>query len=134
MSFGDIPLLGILRERMSWLAARQNVLSENVANADTAGYTARDLKPVDFEALLKSQSSATNGTLRTDDPRHIRIGGTAQDFADMMAPDQTRSETGNTVSVEAEMIKVSDTQAQYQAAANLYSKALQMMRTAIGGV
>jgi flagellar basal body rod protein FlgB len=30
------------------------------------------------------------------------------------------------------MIKVSDTQAQYQAATNLYSKALSMMRTAIG--
>jgi flagellar basal body rod protein FlgB len=31
------------------------------------------------------------------------------------------------------MIKVADTQTQYQTAANLYSKALSMMRTAIGG-
>ena len=30
------------------------------------------------------------------------------------------------------MIKVADTQAQYQAATNLYSKAVGMMRTAIG--
>ena len=39
----------MLRERMSWLNARQDVLSQNVANADTPGYTARDLKPLDFE-------------------------------------------------------------------------------------
>jgi hypothetical protein len=30
------------------------------------------------------------------------------------------------------MIKVSDTQSQFQAASNLYAKALSMMRTAIG--
>ena len=30
------------------------------------------------------------------------------------------------------MIKVADTQAQFQAAANLYSKAIGLMRTAIG--
>ena len=30
------------------------------------------------------------------------------------------------------MIKVSDTQAQFQAAANLYAKAMSMMKTAIG--
>ena len=30
------------------------------------------------------------------------------------------------------MIKVADTQAQYQIATNLYSKAINMMRTAIG--
>ena len=36
------------------------------------------------------------------------------------------------VSLEAEMIKVSDTQAQFQAAANIYAKAMSLMRTAIG--
>jgi flagellar basal-body rod protein FlgB len=36
------------------------------------------------------------------------------------------------VSLEVEMVKVSDTQAQFQAAANLYAKAMTLMRTAIG--
>jgi flagellar basal-body rod protein FlgB len=36
------------------------------------------------------------------------------------------------VSLEVEMIKVADTQAQYAAAANIYAKAVSMMRTAIG--
>jgi flagellar basal-body rod protein FlgB len=39
---------------------------------------------------------------------------------------------GNAVSLEQEMIKVSDTQMQFQAAANLYGKAMSLMKTAIG--
>ena len=53
----DIPLLSMLKERMAWLSQRQDVLSQNVANADTPGYTARDLKPVDFEQALKRTST-----------------------------------------------------------------------------
>jgi len=34
--------------------------------------------------------------------------------------------------LEQEMIKVSDTQVQFQAATNLYAKAIGMMKTAIG--
>ena len=45
MHMADIPLLSMLKDRMSWLSARQSVLSQNVANADSPGYTAHDLKP-----------------------------------------------------------------------------------------
>ena len=38
MHVPDIPLLSLLRERMSWLNARQSVLSQNIANADLPGY------------------------------------------------------------------------------------------------
>ncbi len=34
--------------------------------------------------------------------------------------------------LEEEMIKVADTQAQFQAASNLYAKAMTLMKTAIG--
>lgn len=134
MNFGGIPLLGLLRERMSWLNARQGVLSQNVANADTPGYMAHDLKPLDFETLLKNstQSNDFNGGLATTNPRHIAINGSASGISDTDAADQQPDTTGNSVSLEEEMIKVADTQAQYQAAANLYSKAVELMRTAIG--
>jgi flagellar basal-body rod protein FlgB len=115
---------------MSWLQQRQNVLSENVANVDTPGYTAHDLKPMRFEDMLhKSRSMA--GSLVTDDPHHISVNKTA-DYSDIDTPDNAGTTSGNTVSLEQEMIKVSATQADFQAASNLYSKALQMMRTAIG--
>ena len=49
MGVDDIPLFGMLRGRLGWLSERQRVVAENVANADTPGYRARDLSaPADF--------------------------------------------------------------------------------------
>jgi flagellar basal-body rod protein FlgB len=135
MEVSNIPLLSMLKDRMAWLSQRQDVLSQNVANADTPGYTARDLKPVDFEQALRNAASmsATPGALATDDPHHIAITPqSAGGFTGVDTPDVESTPSGNTVSLEQEMIKVADTQAQFQAATNLYAKAITMMKTAIG--
>jgi flagellar basal-body rod protein FlgB len=129
----DVPLMSMLKSKMSWLEARQDVLSQNVANADTPGYVAHDLKPMDFESLLKKANGAGPASgLMTTDPRHIAPVSQAGGFDSDESPDVTASPNGNSVSLEEEMIKVSDTQGQYQAAANLYAKAMQLMRTALG--
>lgn len=133
MNFTDVPLFGMLRERMSWLNARQNVLAQNVANADAPGYTAKDIKPIDFEQMLRqSAPSSFNTDLMTTDPRHISVSKDDSGFEQSDAPDAQATSTGNTVSLEEEMMKVADTQAQYQTATNIYSKAIGMFRTAIG--
>ncbi|HVZ68256.1 MAG TPA: flagellar basal body rod protein FlgB [Rhizomicrobium sp.] len=136
MNIPDIPLFAMLRERMSWLNARQGILSQNVANADTPGYGARDLKQPDFEKLL-SETAGNQAMMRglaTTDARHIsiKISPESGGFADYDAPDVEASLNGNSVSLEGEMMKMADTQASYQAATNLYAKAVDMMRTAIG--
>jgi flagellar basal-body rod protein FlgB len=70
--------------------------------------------------------------MRATDPRHIAISPPGSShFEEEAAPGQSNPD-GNAVSLEQEMIKVSETQAQFQAAANLYAKALTMMKTAIG--
>jgi flagellar basal-body rod protein FlgB len=135
MNLPDVPFLALIRERMSWLNARQNLLSQNVANADTPGYTSRDLKKMDFEQLMrKAAGSELQSGMRTTNARHISLSpkGGPQSFTDYNAPDIESNPSGNTVSLESQMIKVADTQVQYQAAANLYSKAMGMMRTALG--
>ena len=135
VNLNDMPLLAMLKQRMSWLSARQNVLAQNVANVDTPGYTARDLKPVNFEDILKGATSSSQfaGGMTTTDPRHISLTpGGATEFGDFNSPDVEANPSGNSVSLEQEMIRVSDTQAEYQAASNLYAKAIGMMKTAIG--
>ena len=134
MNLTSIPLLDVLRERMSWLSARQNVLSQNVANADTPGYSANDMAPLDFEKVLKesTQPGAFQGGLTVTDPHHISVSTDASTGLDTSASASGGViSTGASVSVEEEMMKVADTQAQYQAATNLYAKAISMMRTAI---
>jgi flagellar basal-body rod protein FlgB len=134
MNLTSVPLLDVLRERMSWLSQRQSVLSQNVANADTPGYSAIDLKPVDFEKVLKqsTEPAAFQGGLVVTDPHHIATApGATPGFPSTAGDDDNIDKTGNSVSVEEEMMKVADTQAQYQAATNIYAKAISMMRTAI---
>jgi type III secretion system FlhB-like substrate exporter len=61
MRITDIPILSMLRQRMEWHQEHQRVLAENVADADTPNYRARDLAPVE----ITSRQIAT--TLRYDD-------------------------------------------------------------------
>ncbi len=135
MNLPTIPLFDLLRQRMSWLSAREDVISQNVANADTPGYAAHDLKPLDFSSMMRDLTTPQEfspGLLLTN-PRHIAAPGFGTPgFQDVSSPDTLSNPTGNTVSLEDEMMKVADTQAQYQAASNLYSKAVSLMRTAIG--
>ncbi len=134
MDMTDVPLLAILKSRMGWLGKREGVLSENVANADTPAYTARDLKASDFEKVMKSAvaKKGTAGTLAVTDPRHMTGAKKAGAWRDYTVRDKEADPTGNSVSLEQEMIKVADTQAQFQTAVNLYAKALGMMKTALG--
>ena len=105
---------------MSWLSARQNVLSQNVANADTPGYSAVDLKPLDFEKVLKqsTEPAAFQGGLVVTDPHHIAIDA-QHDVAVSRAPQPATAASIRRAipsPLEEEMMKVADTQAQYQAA------------------
>jgi flagellar basal-body rod protein FlgB len=139
MQIDDIPLMSMLKDRMSWLSKRQDVLSQNVANADVPGYMPKDLKPQDFDSTLRSTMSQSQSvtSLTVTDPRHIPASATmtsssSRGFAVKDSPDVAAPPGGNSVSLESEMIKVAETQAQYQAAANLYAKAITMMKVAIG--
>lgn len=134
MDLTSIPFLDVLRARMSWLSTRQSVLSQNVANADTPGYAAKDVKPLDFGKILQeaTEPNAFNGGLAVTDPRHIAISGDESGgLGGGVAGVSGTTTTGGAVSVEEEMMKVADTQVQYQTATNLYAKAISMMRTAI---
>ena len=71
MSIGDLPLINILQQKMSWLNDRQSVLSRNIANASTPGYVPMDLSakascfawPSGFHAPASSES--THGFARS---------------------------------------------------------------------
>ena len=135
MNLPDIPLLSMLKTRMAWLNQRQDVLTQNVANADTPGYVAHDLKALDFSKELRQSSSLTQSAsqMMVTDPRHISIApASGGGFDNVEVHDSEANPNGNSISLEQEMIKVSDTQAQVQAATNLYAKAMTMMKTAIG--
>jgi flagellar basal-body rod protein FlgB len=134
MAFADLPVVGMLKTRMRWLESRQKVLSENIANAETPGYRQRDLKQLDFPQLLAGGDMTGSVTQMRTNPMHIAF--TASDDNRFGAKGERSFETtpdGNSVVLEDEMMKVAETQQDYQLATMLYGKSLALLKMAVKG-
>ncbi len=62
MSLTQAPLFKLISARMSWLAQRQVVLGQNLANADTPNYRPKDLREADFARLAEGYSVGRAGS------------------------------------------------------------------------
>jgi flagellar basal-body rod protein FlgB len=131
MDLANLPLFSAITRKMNWLTNRQKVLAENVANVDTPQYKAADLRPLDF----RNELAKTEGRLQmvSTDQRHL--SGTVpanEGQAQPLAQAEERDINGNTVSLEDEMMKVSETMADYQLMTSLYKKQIGMLKEALG--
>lgn len=104
-------------------AARQNVIAQNVANADTPGYRAQELTPLVVEAAPSFQ-------MRRSSPLHLS-GTDAQAF-------ETRDSAaladpnGNTVSLEEQVLASVDAGRTHDRALTIYQTSLGILRSALG--
>lgn len=133
MDLSKLPLFSMISQRIGWLSERQKVLAENVANADTPNYKARDLKALDFEALARAAGSGGRLTPVATDERHFDTrasGSTRNALVKDAKAEATLS--GNTVSIEEEMMKVAETAMDYQLVTNLYRKQIGLIKAVIG--
>jgi flagellar basal-body rod protein FlgB len=94
-------VLDLAAHRASWLAKRENLVAENVANSNTPGYKTADLTP--FEVAL---DSARLPLTRTS-PRHMAVEASV---GEPKTNDDFDAKTevylaGNDVNIEKEMIK-----------------------------
>ena len=132
MGVADIPLLSQIKGRMTWLDERQRVVAQNVANSDTPGYVARDLKaPTDFAAALRDGGGLRMVQTSTG---HMPIGGPngppVARFTSRTTPDSETTLDGNSVVVEEQMLKMAESRMAYDAAIGLYQKSMSMLRLA----
>ena len=131
---GDLKFLSALREQMHWHSARQGVLAENIANADTPGYRGRDLARIDHEQRFRVQRSGGLEAARTHSS-HIQaasLGGAAAGFESARAGSFEITPEGNSVVLEEQMMEMTANQLDYQTAATLYQKSIGLIRSAIG--
>jgi flagellar basal-body rod protein FlgB len=130
MAISNIPLFGMLRTRMQWHQERQRLLAENVANADTPQFQARDLAPPTFDARRPAMGGIS--VARTN-AAHLTgtVDGASQFQVDRRAGFESRP-SGNAVNLEDEMLKVASNQMDFQAVTSLYSRGLGLLRTAVG--
>ncbi|MBN2752056.1 MAG: flagellar basal body rod protein FlgB [Rhodospirillaceae bacterium] len=136
MDLQNLTFFQMAQQRMDWLAQRQKVVSQNLANANTPGYAAQDLKPVDFRSTLSrslAKDSQSVAATRTD-PKHL--SGSLPQSGPYRVETQRRpyeyTLDKNGVDVEEQMSKAASNRTQYEVAANLFSKNLSMIKTALG--
>jgi flagellar basal-body rod protein FlgB len=130
MNLDSIPVLALVQRSIGWLGRNHDVLAQNIANADTPGYRARELKPLDFAALVARPlqpvkvAVTSPGHLR---PTRVPAGGDVRESRD---PYEVSS-TGNSVSLEQQAVKIASNAMNYQLAITLYGKSIGLLRAAI---
>ncbi|WP_370232625.1 flagellar basal body protein [Cognatishimia sp.] len=109
-------LFDLASKRLKWLSDSQKTISENIANAETSGFRAKETES--FESYL---AKAADVEVSPD--------------ASVAESDTTWGEdlTGNSVVLEEQILAASSTASQYKVAANLYKKAHTMLRMVAGG-
>src|SRR5690606_787179 len=131
----DLPLVQLLQAKLKYGSARQAVLAQNVANADTPDYRARDVQAPDFKQIaINSSSKGQRARAMTlTDSQHIAGFKPSNAYDSIKRPTTNElNPNGNNVVIEEEMMNVAFNQAEYQRSLSMYKKMMDMMRIAIG--
>lgn len=132
MDFSRVPLFSVINRSLEWITRNHEVLAENVANADTPDYVARELKPANFDQIVRAnvnpigvrttQVSHLAGTTRSDGPFKIE---------DSQEPYEI-TPTGNAVNLEEQAVLVAKNSMDYELVTTLYRKNLGLFKIALG--
>jgi flagellar basal-body rod protein FlgB len=132
MDFAHQPLFEMLSQRLNWLTSRQKVISQNIANVDTPAYQERDLKKLSFAQMVNGQS-ATLPMAQTNAKDISTQTGSGLGANDTFKPKPIETTlSGNSVTLDAELMKLQETAQDHTLALNLYHDQLAMFRTVLG--
>lgn len=116
-------LMNTINHRMDYLIRRQGVVTENVANAETPNYLARD---IDFKATL------SKATLHMQNTNAKHIAGNGDTFKTAMTESKEHMRyDGNSVKLDEEMYKLNEIQLQHRMVTNLLTKHMGFQRAVV---
>ncbi|MFW7342468.1 flagellar basal body rod protein FlgB [Pollutimonas sp. H1-120] len=127
--------LGFYQKAIDLRQQRQEVLSANIANADTPNYKARDF---DFSSALE-QAMGGGGSMRLPDTqlaltsaRHIPAKAVAPDPAELLYRQPLQpSMDGNTVDMDVERVQFADNTMRYQTDLSIISARIKGIMAAL---
>ncbi|MDE2579160.1 MAG: flagellar basal body rod protein FlgB [Hyphomicrobiales bacterium] len=122
-------LFQLAARQADWLALRQKTIAENVAQADTPGYGARDVAP--FATALGSAGLAMTRT----SSGHIAMSGeqTAKSPGLRESGSWDVSYSGNSVSLEQQMLKANEVRQSYMMNTNIVKAFNRMLLASLKG-
>jgi len=124
MANDGMGLFDLAEARLAWVDRRQQVLAQNIANADTPGYRPSDVTP------FASQLQSVLALARTDD-KHL-AGSEASEMSLRKALTPQVAIDGNAVSVTDQLAKVADTSGTQELVEDIYKKYIGFFMTALG--
>jgi len=130
MSDGFDPTSGALNTALNLRLINQNVISSNVANADTPGYKSQTME---FEGALRDALGVGGGLAPVETHgRHIVHRSTDAVEPEIYdEPNGVESLDGNTVDRAGEMARMAENQLLFDASAEMLKKKLGMLKYAI---
>ncbi len=127
---GEIQVFSVASQRAKWLADRQAVVASNIANAVTPGFKAKDVVP--FAVVL----GGAEGGLNRTNPRHLDVAGmdsVTSATAIQIDPTGKTTESGNSVSIERELVKGGQVAGAYSLNTNVIKAFHKMMLMSVRG-
>ncbi len=126
----------LLNKAMDVSMLRDTIIADNIANVDTPFFKRSE---VIFEKKLKKvlEGKSNDGKLKTTNPRHIQIGGSAslEGFQPdtILINDESYRNDKNNVDIDVEMAKRAKNEIYYDAVAQCMTQEIRLLRLAITG-
>lgn len=120
--------MGLLQKVMDLRLQNQQVVSSNIANAETPGYAPARM---DFEKSLEQAASGPSLNPVATRPGHITIGSNGVDGVQgkiVRIQDKSGIGDGNGVDVDQEMAVLAENQIMYDAATQMINKKLATLK------
>lgn len=118
-------------EALQLRAQRQQVLSANIANADTPGYKAVDF---DFARALQSSLSGSRVTQHVTSPGHMTASFATPGSPSIAESDAVQpAQDGNTVDMDKERARFADNAVRYEATLKFLNGQIRTLLSAIQG-
>ncbi|WP_111976565.1 flagellar basal body rod protein FlgB [Algibacillus agarilyticus] len=121
---------GIHPESMALRIKRSEVLSSNIANADTPGYKAKDF---DFQAALSGAKKQYSTSMARTNDRHIGASSSIDNSLQFRTPLQADTGDGNTVELQQERMEFLKNQLGYNASVQFLTGRIKGIKNALKG-
>lgn len=126
--FQELNVFKISHAMATHAGKRQALVSQNIANADTPGYHAKDIKPF---AEVYAAGAQPGGMMATRSQHLNGTAGVGMDWA-ISSTETGADPNDNSVSIETEILKGVEVKRQHDRALAIYRSSMNILRTSIG--
>ena len=132
MIIGDDAVVNKLVADLDMKVLRSELIASNIANVDTPGYKAKELK---FHRILAEQAGEGDLELKRTHSKHIAAAGMTETPGSIAgevveSPVPGRPD-GNNVNIDEEMLKLTKNNIEYNVSVQLLAKRLRQINDAI---